>query len=306
MQHIGYNSREYALAFQEFGQPLLLKQAKGWVLKRPIAQSGFFDGMGLYPMFRCENWAGLADDFQTLQSELVSLVLVTDVFAQELRLEWLQTLFPDLAIPFKNHYVVDLSQPLEQIVRARFRTYARKALKQLTIEQRPSTDDLLKDWIQLYQNLIKRHQIRGITTFSQTSFYWQFRTPGLHIFVAQWQKQTVAMQLWFGDGNYGYYHLGASNSLGYQFRASYGLMWFALNFFKQAGYHMLDLGASAGLREKKDGLAFFKSGWSNLQRPTYLCGRIFQPEQYWQLSTRLSANTNEQYFPAYRTGEFAR
>ncbi len=302
MKFTGYLSAEYAEAFKEFGQPLFLEKAGGWLLKRAVPNTQYSDAMGLYPLFGCKNWQALDQDLQQIANQLVSLVLVTDVFNRPHNKKFLEEQF-DLVTLFKNHYVVDFNEPLPKIIHPRHRTYARKALKELKIEKDRPSPEIVTNWIELYRFLIKRHHITGIVAFSTQSFKQQFKVPGLHIFSARFKDAIVSMQLWFGDGQYAYYHLGASNELGYRFRASYGLMWFALHYFQQAGYQMADLGASAGLQAKKDGLSQFKAGWSNLQLPAYLCGRIFNTELYFRLSQNNA--TMNSYFPAYRMGEFS-
>ena len=63
----GYAGRDYAFSLAEFGRPRFLSASGGWILERPIVQSGRSDAMGIYPFFACNAWAHLPDDLNALQ-----------------------------------------------------------------------------------------------------------------------------------------------------------------------------------------------------------------------------------------------
>ena len=93
------------------GRPIRwLPASGGWLLERPIAGSDYRDAMGCYPLFVCRDWGGLAADLEPLRHELVSLALVTDPFGQYDE-ALLHGCF-DVVMPFKPHFVADLSQPI--------------------------------------------------------------------------------------------------------------------------------------------------------------------------------------------------
>ena len=52
----GYASRAYAESLGEFGELLHLPRCDGYLLKRPIAGTPFYDARGCYPFFFCRNW----------------------------------------------------------------------------------------------------------------------------------------------------------------------------------------------------------------------------------------------------------
>jgi len=74
----GYLHPDYAASLAEFGQPLELLQSHGWLLKRRIPGTDYYDGMGCYPLFCCQDWKMLNNDLKTLENDLVSASLVTD------------------------------------------------------------------------------------------------------------------------------------------------------------------------------------------------------------------------------------
>lgn len=299
----GYLHPNYAQSLAEFGTPRELPRSKGWILERPIPGFSYHDAMGCYPLFACQDWSQLHADLEEMGNDLVSLSLVTDPFG-DYDTTYLHLCFEDLVIPFKDHFIVDLSQPIEAFVCQHHRRYARKALRQLTVERCEDPSDFLDDWVNLYATLIERHNIRGILAFSRSTFAWQLRVPGIVAFRAVHEGITVGMLLWYVQQKVGYYHLGAFNTTGYELRASFALFWFAIEYFAETGLRWLNLGAGAGVQgDSTDGLTRFKRGWSTGTRTAFFCGRIFDQARYSEIVEAKGISTRD-YFPAYRKGEF--
>jgi hypothetical protein len=299
----GYLHPSYAESLSEFGKPRLLSRSGSWILERPIVGLPYHDAMGCYPLFFCRDWSELHADLANVEHELISLAVVTDPFG-EFNLNYLRGCFKDLMIHYKQHFVTDLSSPLERFVSAHHLRYARKGLEQLRVEMCDNPSDLINEWTSLYDKLIARHGIKGIGVFSQSAFEKQLRIPGLIAFRAACEEQTVGMTLWCVHGTVGYYHLGAYNDAGYLLRASFALFWFAFTYFAANDVRWLDLGSGAGVRSRgEDGLTRFKRGWSTATRTAYFCGRIFQPLKYQELS-EITGKTSSDYFPAYRESDF--
>ena len=299
----GYLHPGYAESLREFGIPCELPRSGGWVLKRPIPGLRYWDAMGCYPIFCCLEWGSLQHDLEEL-TDLVSLVAVADPFGTYDE-QLLCRCFPDLTRPFKQHYVVDLSISPEASICRHHRLAARKVFKKIFVEECPKPADSLETWIELYGILIRRHRIRGVPAFSESSFALQLRIPGVVAFRAlNNQGDTVGMILWFVQGDVGYYHLGAYNESGYAINASYGLFWFAIEHFRKLGLRWLNLGSGGGITSgQEDGLTWFKKGWATETRTTYLCGRILDPDKYKEAKL-LNDSIDSNYFPAYRRGEF--
>lgn len=304
MSNSGYLHPLYAQSLSEFGEPLELSSSKGWILKRPITGTSFMDGMGPYPIFACQDWSCLGKDLDQLEGQLVSAALVTDPFGAYTHPELLEY-FKDLANPYKEHFVIDLEQRPEEFVSAHHQRNAQKALMAVRVEVDTEPVHRLSEWALLYEILIERHQIRGISRFSPAAFEIQLRTPGIVAFRAVQDSMTVGMLLWYVQGDIGYYHLGAYTPQGYSSHASFALFWTLLEYFSSRGLRWLSLGAGAGTHsDGSDGLTRFKRGWSTGTRTAYFCGRIFDREKYQQI-TSLGGVQDTRYFPAYRAGEFA-
>jgi hypothetical protein len=300
----GYLHPAYADALSEFGAPRALPRCAGMILQRQIPNSPESDAMGCYPIFVCENWPQLHCDLENLDKELVSLSLVTDPFG-EYDVAYLRQCFPDVAIPFKQHFVIDLSRAPDTFVHPHHRRNARKALNEMRVEKCDNPELVLEDWTNLYATLVGRHQIKGIAAFSKQSFAKQLATPGMTAFRAIRDEVTIGMVLWYGLENRAYYHLGAYSPLGYELRASFALFEHSMQYFAEQKIKWLNLGAGAGISDNElSGLSRFKQGWSSGTKTAYFCGRIFAPEKYRELIA--ASNTpNTDFFPAYRFGEFS-
>jgi hypothetical protein len=111
----GYLHPAYAQSLAEFGTPRGLPESGGWILERPIPGTPHHDAMGCYPLFTCQNLPKLYTDLEYIKKDLVSLALVTDPFG-EYDEGYLRRCFKYLVIPFKDHFIVDLRRPINDIV----------------------------------------------------------------------------------------------------------------------------------------------------------------------------------------------
>jgi hypothetical protein len=297
---LGYADPLYAKSLAEFGTLRELPRCKGWLLERPV-EGDSRDATGCYPLFSCQNWHRLKEDLDDLGRDLVTLSLVADPFGVTPPTE-LERCF-DVVRPFKEHYVTDLRRPMDAIVSAHHRKHARRALRDLVIEQCPDPLAFLDEWVGLYAALSDRHRLSGIRAFSRQAFQIQLSIDGLVMFRASRGGCTVGLHLWLQQGDVAYGHLGATTALGYRFAASYALYWSALEWLSPR-VTWLHLGGSAGLtRVEPDGLAAFKQGWATETRTAYFCGRCWDRVKYDEL-LRASNVEAGRFFPAYRFGEF--
>lgn len=298
----GYAHPRYAKSFSEFGTPRKLPRCGGWILERQIPGSPYRDAIGCYPLFVCCDWSQLCADLEDIGRGLVSMSLVTDPFG-DYEISYLRRCFDDLVLHFKDHLVVDLCRSPEENVSRHHRYYARKAQRSIHVEECKEPMQFLEEWVDLYANLIRRHNIVGMRAFSRSAFAQQLSVPGAVVLRAVHQDTVVGAQIWFVQGEVAYSHLTACSELGYELRASYALYWSAIEFLS-GKVRWLDLGGGAGVRaDGADGLSIFKRGWSNGTRPVYFCGRIFDHARYEEIVARKGISTID-YFPAYRRSEF--
>lgn len=300
--YLGYAHPDYALSLRYLGEPRELPRSGGWIITRPIAGTPFNDAIGCYPLFSCRDWTRLHEDLDDLKNDLVSVSMVMDPL-QVQSVRYLQRCFQNVVIPFKEHFIVDLSCSMEGFICRHHARYAKKACNQLLIEKVPYPQGLIDEWEGLYRCLIARHRIKGVAAFTREAFVKQLSVPGVVAFRAVHEGQTIGMQLWYMSNDAAYYHLSACNAVGYELHASYGLFWFAIAYFKGNNLRLLNLGGSAGHRmNKQDGLAQFKRGWSTGTWIAYFCHRIMDQNKYeYIIKTRNIIGSD--HFPIYRTGE---
>ena len=152
MSFSGYQSEAYARALHQ-GEAIRLPNAESWWIKRQIPGSKLFDGMGAYPLLRCGHWSLLADDLAALEGNIVTFASVIDPLG-DYDESLLRTAFPDLLFPYKQHYMVDLTRPLEEIVSKHHKYYARRALRDFRVELSDAPMSLAEKWVDLYSDLI--------------------------------------------------------------------------------------------------------------------------------------------------------
>ncbi|SFT33876.1 Acetyltransferase (GNAT) domain-containing protein [Geodermatophilus amargosae] len=294
----GYTQPGYVASLAEFGMPTRLPRSGGWLLERPIRDTGHRDFMGPYPLFACSDWTQLGRDLDDLAGLAVSVVLVADPLAS-VDPDVLRTAFPDRVVLFKHHLVRDVMQPAP--LPSHHRRHLRRAARSVEVEVVRQPVRYLKDWTGLYAALVAKHGLRGIRAFSPDSFSRQLSLPGMLAVRADIGGDSVAMALWLVDGERAYYHLGASSDAGRSVGASYAVFDRALDHLGECGVRLVDFGGVAGGEIRNDGLSRFKAGWANGQRPTYLCGRVLAPAPYAALTASIRAPGS--WFPAYRAAD---
>ena len=252
--------------------------------------------MGSYPLFACRSWAELGEDLESLSQDLVAVSLVADPLAPLAEGE-LQKIF-DHVLPFKQHYLVDLSLQAEAGSR-HHRYYGRRALKQITVEECDPAE-AAEDLISLYGALARRFRLTGMSAFSAFSLRSQLQVPGAIVFRAIGDGRLIGIDMWYAMGSVAYLHLSTMSRAGYEVGASYGLKLVAIRELRER-FAIADLGGTSGLADADDGLASFKRGWSTHTAQAFFCGKVLDHLGYDALCADLPST---QYFPAYRAGEF--
>jgi hypothetical protein len=298
----GYAHPRYAESLAEFGTPRELSQCGGWILQRRIPGFPYYDAMGCYPLFTCRDWSHLYTDLENLGNELVSLSLVADPFG-EYDLAYLQRCF-DVVVPFKEHFIIDLRQPLNLTASKHHRKCASRSLQKVRVERCLDPRQFIDEWVDLYSTLAKRHELKGIHAFSREAFAKQLSIPGSVVFRAVHEDATVGADWYFLQEEVGYGHLAAFSNKGYRLGASYALQWYAIQSFIDENVRWLNIGGGAGIKlGDEDGLSVWKRGWASGTRTAYFCGRIFNHERYREIAKTEGISATG-YFPAYREGEF--
>lgn len=290
-----YASREYAAAFESLARPLYVEALGSTFLLREVPGSGRIDAMGVHPVCVLtlrDASAGL----EALRAEgAVSLVFVTDVLTQPPE-SVLRNAFPRVR-PFKRHHLVDLAGDEPRYVK-HHRYEVRRAERLL--DCRPF--DLvasLPEWLELYAELVERHQIRGLQNLPRAHFERLAQLPGLVALAAFEAERMVGAHLFVQHEDLVYSHLAASSPRGYEIGAAYALNDYAIRSFREAGARLLDLGGAAGVRDAEEGLDFFKRGFATRSERCFLCAAVLDADAYEVLCEE--RGRSEEFFPAYRS-----
>lgn len=297
----GYLHDDYAASLAEFGEPIRLPRSGGWLLRRPIAETGLFDAMGPYPYLACTDWAALADDLQDLQAAEPALVSVTaapDPFGDYAEGD-LRRAFPDLTHPYKQHYVADLELPDEQIISDHHRREAARAGRKLSMEVFEQPLEHLDTWVGLFEHSVAQFAITGIQRFSSRAFERQLAIPGTRMWLVRRDGEAVAASVTMMHGSAAYTHLLAATPLGRKLGASY-LIYQANIRLLRPDVRWIDWGAVPGSSDAENGLKQFKAGWATGTRAAFICGRITNRSHYEKLAHATDTG-GKPYFPCYRS-----
>ena len=283
-------------SLRDAGEPVPMRESGSWALRRPIPSGGgLVDAAGCYPLLSCHKWEALDDDLRAL-NDVVSFTAVADPFGNH-DLALLERTFPDVCRPYKEHFVVDLTESGSTARTSHHRRNVARAARLVEVDRCEQPRDHGDEWVRLYAELVGRHQIRSTADFSERALREQLSVPGVVALRALTGDRTVGMTIWYVQDDVAYYHLGAYDEMGYQTGASFALFDRAVTLLReQAGW--ADLGGGAGVSDATAGLIRFKRGWATGIRMAHLCGRVLQPEAYRNLSA--GRQRADGFFPAYR------
>lgn len=313
----GYRSAAYAAALAGIGRPRPFGATGGHLLERAIPDCDRTDLMGPYPVFCCTDWAALGPAVAALEEAgcagtgsvsgpvslpPVSLTLVTDPFCP-LDRDALAAIF-DLCAPLHDHMTIDLARPLAPS--KHHRKKLRRADPTTRIEAGPADPALGPAFAGLYAGLARKKGIGDLRRFDAASLEAQLAVPGAHLVTARDAAGTlIGADLFYLDGGVAYAHLSAYAARGYDLSVSYPMIAAAHAHFAPLA-RWIDLGGvpagTAGGSAEGGGVGHFKRGWTDLSRPTYLCGTVLDQAANDRLTAARAPGA--EWFPAYRAGEF--
>ena len=299
IEFAGYSHNRYAESLSEFGAVITLQNAGGYLIKRKLPSSEYFDCIGCYPLFACRYPGALAADLHSLPEDIVSVTLVPDPWAGLDREELARSF--DLIRPFKNHYVVDLDIPFDAYMHKHHRRYSRRALQQADVQLAEDPSLHADEWVALYQHSIVRHKIQGLRAFSHRALSIQLQVPGCHYFRGVIKGELQGALVCYLDRGVVYPHLISTTSEGQKAGLQYALLWVAMEAFRGRARWFL-LGSTPGLTDRSSGstgLSFFKSGWATGICQSHIYGRVHNRVEYRKLAK--DVRPDHGFFPAYRS-----
>lgn len=301
---MGYHTKTYAESFKEFGEPVYLPNCDGWILKRKIPGTMYYDAMHCYPYLLCSYSDRIMEDIKALEKEkIVSLTLVLSPMFDVAIVQNNESFF-DTSFVFKHHFLIDLSEEKEDFIHKTHRRNIKKAKKTI-MPVWVDPNSRIDEWKEFYDVLIDRHDIKGMLTFSKKIFERHLAVPNTKMVCAHDGEKFVGALIWYTNQNVAFYHLGAYSEEGYKKNASFALFDASIDYFRERGVRQLFLGAGAGASNNgTDGLTRFKLGWSTGITPVMFVGKVFNREVYDKIVEDKQV-PDVKYFPRYRYGEFA-
>jgi len=202
---------------------------------------------------------------------------------------------------YRSHFLLDTNLPAEEVISAGRQKDVRKALKGVEVETIIFPNIDIDEWCRLYENLIHKHQISGIRSFSRESFQKQLSIPNTHYFRVVNQGDVVGGALFYIQDNTAYYHLAAQTKKGYDLHSSYAAIWTAIKELSKKVRWIEFQGGSTinGL----DGLSKFKMGWSSSQKKSVFCGKVLDAQKYNEVIS-MNKTPETDWFPAYRSSDY--
>lgn len=298
----GYSTEDYARTCSHLGEPVRMTGSDAWLLRRNIPGSELTDLVGPYPIFCSSKLGELRVDLERLESDDVSLTCVLDPLETSAGIGLATEVFPDLLVPFKRHFFVDLRSDFAAARSSHHRRSVSRASRNVEVNAATDPGEHVQEWAELYDSLRQDKRFQGgPSDFSESALEAQLELPGVSYYRATSNGTCVAASLWIEHGDRIYYHLGASSDRGRSLKASFSIFDRALGDAASRGLSWACLGGAAGLKDDAaDGLAFFKRGWATDTHTAYLAGRVLNRGAYEALCGATMPRGG--YFPAYRGG----
>ncbi len=297
----GYLHPGYAEAYLEAGEVRHLRRSGAWMLTRAIPGSERKDALIGHPKLVCRDWSALSDDLieTAALADVVTVSALTDPLAQVSE-QALREAFPDVLRIHAQHYVVDLATfwPARAHRRA-----MRRAMQLVDIDIEDSAEGRLDDWARLRHRLGTTGEGAAAIELSREALERQVGVPGCVGLTALAEDGPVAFAIVYVSGDDAHLHTMASSDRGEELGARFALIGAAVEDMAGRGLRCLDLGtiptsANADAAATAAAAAFM-DGWTELLRPSYLCGRIVDRLAYDELAAG-AGTVGSAAFPAYR------
>lgn len=303
---LGYNSLLYAKSFEGVGKLISSKHGDISLLERDIPGTNEKDLISLYPLNTSPEGfytssEGFYDDLRDKDHVSATLIL-SPLFDLPYGVSDLKERDWDIIKDYKEHYIVDLSKPIWMASDHwdKVRTFAKTGYEvSMRVLYPHNVVDYARRFHKLYQTLVKKRGIEGVTNFSEQSIIRQFQVPGLLVFeVLDERGDPMAIRTFYLDGQDNcYFHLGAASHKAFAKAPghSQAIHYEAITYLKQLGLSKLVLGSIPDVGG--EGLRSFKQGFSNMETKTNLIVmKVLNQDIY----DKLVSSRNTEYVPPYR------
>lgn len=280
-----FNSGAYLSGLPHLGDVVSDPSAPSAILRRAIPGTSRFDGLGPWPYMWVDGARQLAD-FEDAFPELVTVAALTQPGFRPAGKR-------SDPVRLRDHYIYDPALAFPELSR-RTRDHVRRAEEVWEFDLITGLEERLAI-VTLYDGLRKRRGLAGgFFDFPRAHFETLARLPGAVFFRVRNGETAAAIACAIAFGGWiQLLHIAISDE-GLRRDASYLLMMRMMELAKRDG-RLLLLGGIP--RDGDEGLARFKTRWSNRTEPIFLLRIVNDAAAYADLA---DGREHRPYFPAYR------
>lgn len=218
------------------------------------------------------------------------------------------------AIDFKEAYnatydrkTVGTTLTYDDVVGTEFSKHKRKIIRQILknpkirylVDENP---DSLDDFIEIYYSTMDRDGADDYYYFNKTYFQQMLDTLRGHITTGKvfLGENLIAMGVYLRYGKYLHAHLSGTLSEYLEYSPAYILKYALAIYGHDKGYKVIHYGGGSS-RSEENGLYKFKRDFGkNTVFDFYFAKKIWNEEVYKSICDAVGADTNTEFFPAYR------
>ena len=288
----------YQAGFSEsLGPNILLTQSDSYLNKRVIGTTGHYDLVFPYPMFAGRNFSAIGQDIRSLsQSDAVSMTIRSDAFFEktvsqtEAVWDWFR--------PFKTHHITNLSKPWRDKAARNAKRYEVRARRTFTFSEVLNPAFYASDLRRLNSIILNRKRVTNTSIIAETILRQQLGLSGARLFRASDSNGIQGLAFFMVTEKRAYaYMIGATDEARSN-NVIYGLYGYALDSFQDA-MDYVDFGGVPGTSDDQSHpIAQFKQLWTNETAQSFICGKVFRPDVYKNLS-KAHPTSHVNFFPAY-------
>ncbi len=289
-----YDTAAYVATLSHLGTSFAVQGWQGGLLRCAIpGAADSFDAVGPWPYCSPPNVNQLSTLHRALQAQ--GLVTFRAFFRPDAELateQWQAAGFTPVLL--KEHFVFDptLEWPCQS---AKTQANIRRGKRLWGIE-RIALADHQRTIADYHEQLVRTRQFSAIAALSPAHFAALADLPNVHVLGAIDQEGLGAALITVHDANSVHFHVVVGAERAYRTCAFYALYQAALDCWSQC--HQIYLGGAPN-SPNGQGIAHFKSRFSNCRRPVYMIQAVLDRELCQQL-VRTRPAPQSHWFPPYR------
>ena len=171
--------------------------------------------------------------------------------------------------------IVDLLQDVFRSYKAKVRNTVKRASEKVILKE----SDNIEAFVELYDKTMKKNNASNFYYFDSQLISSLFKIGQVKLYEIIYEKKIVAMGFFMFGNEVAHYHLSANSDLSYKLNSNYVLLNSLFEIAKEKGlsYFMIGGGMTS---ERDDSLLKYKMKFSQMTKPFYISGKVFDEETY--------------------------